>query len=516
MKAKFRWYDSVFIFLIIYLLVLQIWAIWPFTVDDMFISLRYAKNWTSGIGLLWNQNELPVEGYSNFSFVVLAALALLLKMNPVFVLKITGFLGLVSVCVFVYLISRFWLNTRQALLPCMILLFYKGQILWAVSGLETTVYEACICASVYFAFKGLAYQFYYPKSELKNTVETSVDQAIIQPWNLILSGFFLSMAGLTRPEVPALMLLFFILLVWDSYRIGLKRNFRVLSLFVAPILLVYLPYFIWRLHYYGYLFPNSVYCKGFALESYLLDINYLKLIWPFLLLSVPALIQARDKRPYFLCLPSLLYWILLLHADPIVAFENRLFLPAFVLLLPLSFQGVSVISRLLSKDNETLYYIFYYIISLFLILVIPKMTLVQYQNFSKAPIQGELLRMQVLQWLEEHSEVKDTVVLSDAGLIPFYSSFTFIDSYCLNNLAMAHYKASERYQKFCKEIIKEKPSVIVLTSLSEAGTITYTPADYCLKKMLSNKSAYKKVKIFSTEKQETGYRYELFTDKLMP
>ena len=49
----------------IYLLLFQLKAIWPFTIDDMYISLRYAKHWADGYGLLWNIGEEPVEGYSN-------------------------------------------------------------------------------------------------------------------------------------------------------------------------------------------------------------------------------------------------------------------------------------------------------------------------------------------------------------------------------------------------------------------------------------------------------------------
>lgn len=96
MKYHFRWYDSIIAVLAIYLFLFQVQAIWPFTIDDMYISLRYAKNWALGNGLLWNVHAPPVEGYSNFSFVVLAAFALSLKVDPVIVLKAAGVLGLFS------------------------------------------------------------------------------------------------------------------------------------------------------------------------------------------------------------------------------------------------------------------------------------------------------------------------------------------------------------------------------------------------------------------------------------
>src|SRR5580704_16679307 len=90
MKQRIRWFDSVFVLIFVYLFILQIQAIWPFTIDDMFISLRYAKNWAAGYGLLWNIHSPPVEGYSNFCFVALGTLSLIFKMNPVISLKIAG------------------------------------------------------------------------------------------------------------------------------------------------------------------------------------------------------------------------------------------------------------------------------------------------------------------------------------------------------------------------------------------------------------------------------------------
>src|SRR5205085_10759845 len=86
-KITLRWFDIFFILLFLYLLFCQIQAIWSFTIDDMYISLRYAKNWASGHGLLWNIDSPPVEGYSNFSFVVIAALALHMGINSVIALK---------------------------------------------------------------------------------------------------------------------------------------------------------------------------------------------------------------------------------------------------------------------------------------------------------------------------------------------------------------------------------------------------------------------------------------------
>ena len=48
-------------------------AFW-FVCDDAYISFRYAKNWAAGHGVRFNLGDhLPVEGFSNFLWVAIAA-----------------------------------------------------------------------------------------------------------------------------------------------------------------------------------------------------------------------------------------------------------------------------------------------------------------------------------------------------------------------------------------------------------------------------------------------------------
>jgi len=41
--------------------------------DDAMISMRYARNFVQGHGLVWNAGERPVEGYTNLLWVVVMA-----------------------------------------------------------------------------------------------------------------------------------------------------------------------------------------------------------------------------------------------------------------------------------------------------------------------------------------------------------------------------------------------------------------------------------------------------------
>jgi hypothetical protein len=446
---------------------------------------------------VWNVGKPPVEGYSNFSFVLLARIALSLHLNPVVVLKVVGVAGLFFTCWAIYAISRIWLLRRFALIPCLWLLAYKGQVLWGVSGLETTVYEACICFAVLFIFRGCGY---VPQAQSNRAAY------------IFLAGLLLAFAGLTRPEAPALMALFLILLTLNT-AFSRDKNWQYLALFYGTIIACFIPYFFWRWHYYGRLFPNPVYCKGFTnVSMFDLDKHYLKLVWPFLILALSALWKDYDRRYSFLWLPSVVYLILLVGADPIVAFDNRLFLPAFALLLPLAAKGMSTLLTLYFFQQKDVFTFTMYIGAfLMLFFFIPMMSLVGYRHFTEQPLAGEHLRQDVINWLEHYAHPNSQVVLADSGLIPYKSAHQFIDSYCLNNAEMTKLPPSSMYQYVCDNVLKNKPEVIILTSLLEEGKVTYTPADACLAAKLAHNKTYCLQRSLVTNQKNSAYRYEIFS-----
>lgn len=484
----------------LYLFVLQLAAIWAFTIDDMYISLRYAKNWVTSGNLLWNTQAEPVEGYSNFSFVVLAALALILGIDPVLMLKLTGVAGLLVTLLALYGLSRFWFSRWLALMPCFWVLLYSGQIIWTASGLETTLYQALITMSLFCILRANGYGA-YSNPRLSN-----------QDSYFIGSGILLGLASLTRPEAPFFLCLFFIIAYVDRLA-DKKKTLSGLTLGIISFGLIFIPYFLWRWYYFSRLFPNPIYCKGYSTSFYLLvDKHYLHLAWPFLLLALPVLWQCRDKRHYYFWLPSVLYLVLLAGSDPLVNFANRLFLPAFTLLLPLAWLGIKYIVAYSIDENDRGFTMALVIIGLvFAYFFIPAMSLTNYRYFTANPIRGEHLRQRVVAWLEKNVPAGSDVVLADSGMIPYLSNLTFTDSYCLNNKKMTEQPGGGMYQHFCNEVLERRVPVIILTSLIEKGKVTYTPADACLYSRLVHNKMYKYRASYQTGNQQSSYRYEIYT-----
>jgi hypothetical protein len=277
--------------------------------------------------------------------------------------------------------------------------------------------------------------------------------------------------------------------------------------------LVYIPYFSWRWYYFGRLFPNPVYCKGltdtFSLE---MDSSYCALAWPFFLLMLPAIWKAQDKRHFFFWLPSLVYLLLLVGSLPIAAFANRLFLPAFTLLLPLVLLGLMRLTEYFLKQKNEVFYAALVVEALLLaFFFIPTMSLSGYRYFTENPKAGERLRQEVFQWLKVNAASNSQVVLADSGIIPYLSPLSFIDSYCLNNKKMAEKADHAMYTRFCLDVFQQKPEVIILTSLIEKGHIIYTPADLCLSEKLQDSKLYKFRATYSVDEQQSSYRYEIYT-----
>ena len=75
-----------------------------YVMDDVFIGFRYASNIASGHGIVWNIGELPLEGYSNFGWIII--MAAFSFMDLVIAAKLIGLICLVAVGFVYYKISK--------------------------------------------------------------------------------------------------------------------------------------------------------------------------------------------------------------------------------------------------------------------------------------------------------------------------------------------------------------------------------------------------------------------------
>lgn len=74
--------------------------------DDSFIGFHYAKNFVNGSGLVWNIGEKPIEGYTNFLWVMLCSVGLLLNLELTTFSQFLGILSSVITLIYVYKIGK--------------------------------------------------------------------------------------------------------------------------------------------------------------------------------------------------------------------------------------------------------------------------------------------------------------------------------------------------------------------------------------------------------------------------
>ena len=215
-----------------------------FTVDDAYISFRYAENFAKGLGLVFNQGEY-VEGYTNFLWVILLGIlkkigfdvpAMSLLLGALFSLLTLAGTFLLSATIsrtrhiselstYFLTFSLFWLASSRSF------------AIWSVAGLETPLFMCVFTFAVW-----------------RHIYEEMRTARI--PYSAALFGLM----SLTRPE--GIMYFGITLLHTIIYRLlfarkGIMNLWKRILIFSAFVL----PHFVWRWSYYGKFFPNTYYIK---------------------------------------------------------------------------------------------------------------------------------------------------------------------------------------------------------------------------------------------------------------
>ena len=242
--------------------------------EDSFIGFRFAKNIADGKGLVWNIGEPPVEGYTNFLWIIICSVAIITGIKLLVFAQVSGIVFSLIILIYVYYFCSKLLefDSYSSLVACAFLALAGPFATWSTSGMETNLFTLFVVTSCY-------HEISYWKSRRRAS--------------LILSLGFCFLVSLTRPEGLGI---FIILVIIHSYRALSEKkskeflNYSVLALliFVIPFLI----YFIWRISYYGFLFPLTYYAKtGGGILQWIRGAKYLMFfIIHFILPLTPLLI----------------------------------------------------------------------------------------------------------------------------------------------------------------------------------------------------------------------------------
>ena len=246
--------------------LLLLWRFPRWTVDDAFISARYAANLLAHGALVWNVGEAAVDGYTGFAWPLLLAAGMALGATPEAVGHLLGSLAFLLIPILLWQWSRtLQLPPSASLLLLLLFVGASGSYVHALSGLETLPFGAAVVA----ALLALTRTLHRAAPESPALWLTLLVASLLRPEGVALALAVLFSIALQAspaqasapPDRLALAVLFSIALQrrhHDSARWGWLR--MALLLYVAPALL----YYGWRTLYYGDWLPNTFYVKSFS------------------------------------------------------------------------------------------------------------------------------------------------------------------------------------------------------------------------------------------------------------
>lgn len=249
-----RWFDGHWRLAEVGLYVLAVIAGWivRFVQDDAFITYRYARNLARGEGLVFNGGE-RVEGYTNFLWTVMHWLPEHYGWStPVFSQVLGIALMVATVAVTLRLARRLFATESFAFLVALTLLANMTFLAYATGGLET-MQQTLLVVSVAALL--------LPVTEVARPHDVA---------RRIGAGLCAGLAVLTRMDSAVLVTVWVVAYLVAQWRRESVTSRRTTTLVVSalqiglPAAVLLVPWFLWKLDYYGELLPNTFYAKSAA------------------------------------------------------------------------------------------------------------------------------------------------------------------------------------------------------------------------------------------------------------
>jgi len=400
-------------------------SIAPF--EDAAMLMRYAQHLADGHGIVWNIGEHPVDGATDFLFMVVSAAFIKLGLTVGQSVRGIGFASHLLTVLIIY-----WTNRRihNANIP---LSFLSGLYLAVGTGLS---YVSAYFGTPFFALAAAA--------------TWALGLILIQQQNPrfgLMLAFALSglVMGLIRPEgviLASLMLLAILILR------GFKNSVSIIVIFGAVFLLLGGAYFLWRWNYFGYPLPNPFYKKsgsGLHWDSYYNSLlNLLRLCLPLVIAFILGFRSRETARQTIAYLIPILGFAaaFILISDEMnygARFQYALVPIALMSWVPLAGglsllkpnqisaweKGVYVVA-LIAVSAGFIYYSWY-----------QNCFLTSYQQTCARPYARDG-RYDMGKLLAEYRGKGYVIATTEAGLIPYYSGWDAIDTWGLNDQFIAH------------------------------------------------------------------------------
>ena len=413
-----------------------------FVTDDALITLRYARMLAEGHGLRFNPDGPPVEGFSNFSHVVLGAAATRLGVGALETVRLVNWLALPGLVWLTHAHARaLGCGRILAALAAGTVAVHPALAYWTASGLETTFYSFLLLWGVHL-------------------VETSRRR-----WA---AGAVFLVAALTRPEAPAIVLAFPLTLYLHAYLSAEEDDNQLGTMWrrhggwVSAFVIAYGAYFAWRWSYFDALLPNSVMFKAQASVGGALLREFLYQNLPLVLLALLYPARRLGPRGVLLATIPVVYAVILYDARDSVAYLHRFFLPAFPCLVILAAGAAQ--HRMIDPGRLGLApAVAALVFSAGWDLSHPQSGLPRTLQRVEDMNTRARSRVELARWLHRNLEADQSVAMGDVGIVSYALDNPILDTFGLNDRDFIHEHAGVS-RTHIRSILRQEPDAIVVVS----------------------------------------------------
>lgn len=408
------------------LLVAHNLRFWPWTLDDAFITFRYAENLAEGLGPVFNPGE-RVEGYTNFLWMILLSGAHALGADTLTAAKALGaLLTLAStalLCVGDRIVPA--MPRKTALAAALLSATSPLVTRWSLSGMEVSLLLLLLLSAVLL--------------HLRDREQPRLGGAVAL-------GVLCALASMTRPDAGLLFAALGLDRLWQVLRRagreaegGAQRRGALAGMlaFGLVFVAVYGAYFGWRWSYYGWLLPNTFYVKvGSSLDQAVRGLYYtgkfLYVSWALglaapLMLLVPRLRPAPGSGLWMLAGLICAHTAYVISVGGDVMYGYRFF-AAYIPLMALVLAGIWAAQPVGGRLQRG-------ILPVALALNLGWMAISEQLNYT-----GLVGRFgtRIGLWLREVAPPDALLAVNVAGTLPYYSRLPTIDTLGLNDEHIAH------------------------------------------------------------------------------
>lgn len=412
--------------------------------EDAAMLLRYSKHVAEGRGIVWNVGEPPVDGATDFLFMGLVAAVHRMGPSLEGAAQGVGLLAHALTAVLIFLgIRTLWGGSgRLALIPAVFFAVGPGmRHLAACYGTPLFVLSAAV--SWLLAARLVRASGERLKRDSLLFALSALVMGLARPEGVFLGGFFLLGALYARKGSGAR---------------------PILAAFLGVFLTLGLAYFLWRWHYFAYPLPNPFYKKGagilhlHSLRQSLRDLGALGL--PFVLVLPIGLLLGPARRlsaaALFAVLAFVALWVLISDETNYVMRFRAPILPVVLTAWVPAWQGLVERVRAARRTPA-------WVGAAMALMASAGLAAWQHGRYHYVAPQRMGLYDAALM-LRDYAQRDYSLVTSEAGLLPLYSTWRAVDAWGLNDRFIAHHgEVTEEY------LDRYRPEVIVFHAYFSPG-----------------------------------------------